>query len=274
MRSASSYVLEFGGYLFEVDPTQGARIVEFSLDGTNLLSPLEDGDFLNGGSTFWVAPQEPDYWDWPPPPAMDSGAYTPMLDGTTIVAESAASSLNDNAISVVKSFAADLTAEAIDISYEVKNGGPAAANHAPWEVTRLARDGITYWPKGDDTCGADGITPTLSDDVYFWKDATQGSGLTNNKLSCDGGGGWMAHVSGSLLFVKKWADVPAANQHTVDKEIQLYLGSDYIEMEMRGPYGSIASGASTTWDVTWYVRPAPTDQTEASLIAAAQALVQ
>lgn len=273
MRSASSYVLEFGSYSFEVDPTQGARIVEFSLGGTNLLSPLEAGDFLNGGSTFWVAPQEPD-WGWPPPEEMDSGAYTPALDGTTIVTESAASSINDNAISVIKSFSANLTEEAVDIVYEVENGGPAAAQHAPWEISRLARSGTTYWPKGSDTCGGNGITPTETDGVYFWKDAAQGSGLTNNKISCDGAEGWMAHLAGNLLFVKKWADVPTANQHSVDKEIQLYLGSDYIEAEMRGPFASIASGASTTWNVTWYVRPAPAETTDAALIAAARAIVQ
>src|SRR6187551_292958 len=78
-RSATEFVLEFGDTKFVVDPTQGARVVTFSLAGTNLLVPtaLSTGDpvVLNGGSTFWLSPQAA-WGDWPPVAEIDSDAYT------------------------------------------------------------------------------------------------------------------------------------------------------------------------------------------------------
>ena len=273
MKSDSSYVLKFGNYSFEVDPTQAAIVTSYSYSGTSVLEPVVAADDHNGGSVFWLAPQDPD-WGWPPPTEMNSDPYTVSLVGTTINATGPAFTLNTNSLLIKKSFSAELGSGAIALVYSVENAGPAVAKHAPWEVTRVARNGITFWPKGDGDCGGNEMTPTLTDGVYFWDDTTLGAELTNNKFSCDGSEGWLAHLSGSLLFVKTWDDVPAANQHSVDKEIQLYVGDGYEEVEMRGAYQDIASGAALTWNVHWYLGPAPSDTSPASLVAAVQALIQ
>ncbi len=277
MRSDTSYVLEFSGYFFEVDPTQGSIIKTFSLEGDNILIPVEfKNDFTNGGSQIWVAPQDAT-WGWPPPPSMDSEAHPVTVDGMTFSTMSAAIDLttSSNTITIGKSFSPNLTDGSIDMSIEVMNIGTTTATLSPWQITRVNRGGITFWPKGDDACGGTDPVPTIpeTDGVYFWDDATLGAALTNNKFSCDGSQGWIAHVSGSLLMVKTWADVPSTNQHDVDKEIQLYFGDGYEEFEMRGAYEDIAMGASTTWDVRWYLRDAPTDLSEASLVAAVQAII-
>lgn len=276
MRSESSYVLEFGSYLFEVDPTQAGVIARFSYDDTNLLRPVVfENSFLNGGSSFWLAPQDPD-WGWPPPVEMDSSPYTASLAGTTIVATGPefVVPFTDNTVSIKKSFSANLAKEAVDIVYEITNKGPAIAQHSPWEISRVERNGITYWPAGDDSCGNAEMTPTLTDGIYFWDDAIVGVGLTNNKFSCDGSGGWMAHLSGSLLFVKTWDDVPLADQHETDREIQLYVGEDYEEVEMRGAYQDITVGGTASFQARWYVRPAPSDTSPAGLVAAALAIIE
>lgn len=275
-RSDSSYVLEFGSYLFEVDPTQAGIIVGFSYEGTNLLMPVVfTNDFLNGGSAFWLAPQDPD-WGWPPPTEMDSDPYVAAVTGSTIGAASPAFIVpnTNNNVSINKSFSPNLVEGAVDMVYAITNSGPAVAKHSPWEISRVARGGITYWPAGDDTCGSDVMVPNLTDGIYFWDDAALGAELTSDKFSCDGSGGWLAHLSGTLLFVKTWEDVPLANQHETDKEIQLYVGEDYEEVEMRGAYQDITVEGTANWNVRWYVRPAPSDTSPAGLVAAALAIIQ
>ena len=274
MRSDSSYVLEFSGYFFEVDPTQAAVVKTFSLEGDNILVPVEfKNDFINGGSAFWIAPQDPD-WGWPPPSAMDSDAYAASIAGNTIEAVGPAFELSGtgNTLSIDKAFSPNFDEGAIDMTFTIKNQGPDVAKHAPWQITRVDRGGITFWAAGEGTCGADPAVPTLSDGVYFWNDAELGTDLTNNKFSCDGAG-WLAHLSGSLLLIKTWTDVPAAMQHEVDKEIQLYFGDGYEEVEMRGAYQDIAVDGAANWDVRWYLRPAPADTSEAGLVAAVDAVI-
>ena len=62
-------------------------------------------------------------------------------------------------------------------------------------------------------------------------------------------------------------------QHEVDKEIQLYFGDGYEEVEMRGAYQDIAVDGAANWDVRWYLRPAPADTSEAGLVAAVDAVI-
>ncbi len=281
VRSDSSYVLEFSEYFFEVDPQQASIIKTYSLDGTNVLMPLEQSDdFLKGGSQFWIAPQD-DTWVWPPPSEMDSDPWTVMLSGDTFTTTSPAFDLAETGPNVVikKTFSPNTIKGSVDMVVQIDNTGSTSASLSPWQITRVARSGTTFWPQGDDICGeGNGSIPTIpvTDGVYFWDDETLGIafGLDDDKFSCDGSGGWIAHVSGTTLLVKTWSDVPSANQHSVDKEIQLYFGADYEEVEMRGALEDLAGGASSTpWKVSWYLRPAPTDLSEASLIAAVQALL-
>lgn len=257
-RGADSYVLEFGNTFFEVDPTQGARIVSFSHAGTNLLRPTElvsaGEPFLNGGSTFWLSPQtawdaDPES-DWPPPPVIDADPYAVTLVENAITAKSGTATIGMGAqFSVEKRFAADLAAEGIDITYTITNEGEMTASYAPWEVSRHGRGGLTFWPgaeveTGEFTLGAP------QDGVIWWDDS---SSSATGKVFSDGSEGWIAHVEGGVLLVKVWADHSAlAPTHG---EVELYLGDGYIEIEEHGPYGSIASSGSTPWNIRWYVRP-------------------
>jgi len=259
-RSAGSFVLEFGDYLFEVDPTRGARIVTFSLAGTNLLSPtmLTTGDpvVLNGGSTFWLSPQA-SWNDWPPVPEIDEDPYEATVAGSTIQVVSAGATVGSAMVHIEKSFSADLAAEAVDIVYEIHNDGAAPATFAPWEISRLARGGMTFWPGGPppDAGARFDFQPTLVNGVYFWDDSA--SSAVDDKVSSDGEQGWVAHVDGDLIFVKSWTPVAAADIALNHGEVELYLGDGFIEMEVQGPEGEIAAAGTSTFAVRWYVRPVP-----------------
>lgn len=277
MRSATSYVLEFGNTKFEVDPTQGARVVTYSLGGTNLLSPLAETaeEALNGGSTFWLSPQSA--WDWPPIAAIDRDAYTPTVTGTTIDLVGPSATIETSTVHIEKSFSADLAAGAVDLTYSIHNDGAAVAPYAPWEVTRLDRGGLTFWPGAKATAGTVRweFEPTSMDGVYWWDDSAS-SGMENNKVSSDGEEGWVAHVVGDILFVKTWTPVATADIAPDHGEVELYLGAGYIELEVQGPQTDIAVAGTTSFAVRWYVQPLPA-QTDvsvgsAALLAAARAL--
>jgi len=277
--SATSYRLEFGSYRFVVDPTQGARVTEFSLGGTDLIIPVfEAGEALSGGSTFWTSPQAD--WSWPPIEAIDRSAYTPTVTGSTIDLLGGTGTVGTSTVHVEKSFTADLSAEAVDLVYEIHNEGSGAASLAPWEVSRLARGGLTFWP-GAKAPGA-GIRwdfePTLLEGVYWWDDAaTAAADLLDHKVSSDGEEGWVAHVDGDLLFVKTWTPVATADIALDHGEVELYLGDGFIELEVQGPLAAIPAAGSSTFNVRWTVRTLPvgTDVSvgSAALLAAVDALV-
>jgi hypothetical protein len=282
MRSATSYVLEFGNTKFEVDPTQGARVVAFSMGTVNLLSPLMDTTdsppALNGGSTFWLSPQSA--WNWPPIAAVDRDAYEVTVNGNTIDLVGSSATIETSTVHIEKSFTANLSAGCVDLSYEIHNEGAAVAPYAPWEVSRLDRGGLSFWPGVQATAGTVRweFEPTAIDGVLWWDDAASAAAsLTNNKVSADGEEGWAAHVAEGLLFVKTWTPVAVGDIAPDHGEVELYLGNGYIELEVQGPQADIPAAGSTSFAVRWYVQPLPagTDVSvgSAALLAAARALV-
>src|SRR5690348_6791355 len=69
----SQYTLTLGDLKMVIDGAQGARVVEFSLRGQNVLVTQDEN--INYGSTYWPSPQAS--WCtagggcWPPPAAID-----------------------------------------------------------------------------------------------------------------------------------------------------------------------------------------------------------
>src|ERR1700690_2764216 len=72
------YTLQMGPIKLVIDASVGARITEFSYDGTNVLTG-PDVNPTNYGSTFWPSPQSSWYaaTNLPPIPAIDNQPYTP-----------------------------------------------------------------------------------------------------------------------------------------------------------------------------------------------------
>src|SRR6478609_6024748 len=90
---AGLYTLTLGDLKMVVDGEKGARIIEFSLRGTNVLV-THDQSHDNFGSTYWPSPQSS--WCtaggscWPPPAAVDGGAYTGSIDASNSIQLSSA----------------------------------------------------------------------------------------------------------------------------------------------------------------------------------------
>ena len=248
----SVFTLRAGDAQLVVDAKQGGRIITFSLSGHNILTgPAVNA--LNFGSTFWSSPQSD--WNWPPPPEIDSAPYAATFDGTVLsLSGSTAPTLG---LAVEKKFSANSATGVVTIVYTIANRGSKARQVAPWEITRVAAGGLTFFPiEGDPRKGPQALlNPTIANGVAWF--AYDAAAITaDQKLFADGLEGWIAHVDGDLLLVKSFGDTLPSQAAPGEAEIELYAdaGHTYVEVENQGAYVSLDPGASTAWTVRWFLR--------------------
>lgn len=248
------YTFTFGNTVFAVDAAKAGRIVTFSLAGKNILAAAKNGQDNNWGSTFWPSPQSA--WNWPPPAELDPGAYSASLCGGTLSLASQTSAALG--LAVTKQFSVDTAAGVITIEYGLVNRGTQARSVAPWEITRVAAGGLTFFPMGDGspTKGTQDLLNLQITDGVAWFAYNAASITNEQKVFADGHEGWIAHVDGNLLLVKAFSDTPATQAAPGEAEIEIYTdsGHSYIEVENQGAYVSVAPGATSTWTVRWFLR--------------------
>lgn len=208
---------------------------------------------LNYGSTFWPSPQA--RWNWPPVPELDSDAYTVEVQGDTLVCASRPGVRAK--VSVHKRVRADAAADGVELEYELTNEDSAPASWAPWEITRVAAGGLSFFPSGERVIGAQLPVVNQGGVTWYRHDAAQLGG-SGQKLSADGAEGFLAHVAGRTLFVKQFMDLPPAQQAPApEAEIAIYAAPGYVELEPQGAYGALMPGQSVTWRVRWRLADVP-----------------
>jgi hypothetical protein len=252
--------------------TKAGLVSAFSLNGDDMLIDSRVNRLY--GSTFWPSPQSA--WDgsWPPPGAIDpldypGGEYEmdPDFDGVSITLTSEVDA--DYNLQVVKKFTADLENFAIDLEYTLRSTS-GTQRWAPWEITRVYPEGLTFFPMGSGSIAtASGNQPlktTEDANGIVWFEHTESAmsddpvSEQNYKVYTDGSDGWMANARDDLLFVKKFEDIGSGDSADGHGEIEIYcLGMVYQEMEQQGAEQSIGSGNEIVWNVKWYLRSVPDD---------------
>jgi len=241
---------KLGRRSFIVDAAHGARITRFGLDEANLLTGPEV-DMLNYGSTFWPSPQE--RWGWPPVPELDSEPY---------VFTEAPSQFKSRPgmrakVSVTKVVDSLIGEDTVEITYGLTNEDSGAASWAAWEITRVAAGGLSFFPTGERKANTQLSVVDQAGISWFQHDPMKISG-EGQKFTGDGSEGWLAHVAGRSLLVKKFVDVPAdAQAPAPEAEIALYAARGYVEIEPQGPYTELMPGESLSWKVRWIVAELP-----------------
>ena len=248
--------LAWGDVSFEVDAATGGRVTALRLGGHNLLTGPEV-DAGNYGSTFWTSPQTG--WGWPPVPEIDHGRYDAQIEGDAIVMRSAVSAALG--VDVEKRFSADRARGAILLDFRVRNRSSAAVALAPWQVTRVAPGGVTFFPTGAGTFPPSNLAVREAHGITWY--VYDAAAVTDHqKLFADGREGWIAHVDGSLpdaLLVKRFDPVPRARQAPAEAQIEIYAnpGHTYVEVEVQGGHEILPSGGVLPWRVVWLVRRLP-----------------
>jgi hypothetical protein len=284
------YTLTLGDLKMVVDGAKGARITEFSLRGSNVLV-TRDQNHDNFGSTYWPSPQSS--WCtagggcWPPPAAIDGGAYTGGVDAANTIqlasAEQAIAGIAGSAVTVTKQFSPVPESGAVDVTYTLTNASPTdSISLAPWQVSRVATGGLTFFGKGT---GPVTYAPNTSSNFTvdemagaLWYDSQP---VTHDSKAFADGTGWIAQVTPDrLLYLLSYPDFEPAAGAPGEAEIELYTNSSdvYVEFEQQGALATIAPGASMTWTLRWKLRPlsggttvAPGDADLAAFAAAALA---
>jgi hypothetical protein len=138
---------------------------------------------------------------------------------------------------------------------------------------------LTFYPTGQVYDNSTISTQDTAGVSFVAFDAAKAGATDPNlpKLFADGTEGWIAHVAGTLLFVKVFDDVPDVGQAPNEGEIEIYLGPNYEEVEQQGAYVTLEPGARTVYRVRWYLRRLAADVDvsvgSASLVGAVRALI-
>ena len=276
--STDHYQFTAGSTVLEVDAKTGGRVSKLALSGADMIVTTAT-DPTTWGSVFWTSPRTAT-WDpeWPPPAAIDNSAYSAMISGAHLLLTGSADA--KLGVSIAKDYAADSASGWITINYTINSS--KAQKAAPWEVSRVPRGGIAFFPLGTATSLKPGpLTVTQSEGMVWFDDgpktATSPDGA---KLVADGANGWEAYAFGGNLFLKRFADQPVNLQvPNGEGEICLYPGGKtgepgWVEFEVQGPYTSIAAAGSLAWKVQWRLVKIPSTVTvavgSASLVAFAK----
>jgi len=257
-------VLEFAGIFFQINWKVAGRITSAKIGKNELLTDLRV-DALNYGSTFWTSPQAD--WHWPPVAEIDSSVYSVSSDATscTLVGPVVTSTSGVvSGISLTKKFSADFAKRAIVVDYSMKNGAGTAKRLAPWEITRVAPGGLTFFASDSAPmkAGSRPLLPTTNAAGARWfkHDANT---PPDSKLNSDGKG-WIAHVTPqNALLIKTFPDISPSQAAAGEAEIEIYAKSNataahsYVEVENQGAYAEIPAGRSLDWTVRWYLRTLP-----------------
>jgi len=260
---SGTYGFSWGDVLFQVDASTGGRVSKLSLSGTDLIvGPASDA--TTWGAVFWTSPRSA--WTpqtWPPPAAIDNAAYTPTISGNDLIMTGSTDS--SIGVAMVKDYTADATSGWITINYTIK--ASKAIKAAPWEVARVPRGGVVFFPLGVSSSLAAGpLAVTQSGGAVWFDDAAKtATSPSGDKLAADGTMGWEAYAVGGDLFLKRFTDTPTSAQApSPEGEICIYPGATWLEFEVQGPYTSIAANGTLPWKVQWKVVKIPSSVTVAA----------
>ncbi len=244
-----SYQVSAGNVDIVVNHAEGGRITSFKLG---------DYDFLIGkdiipdayGSTFWPGPQSD--WNWPPPAVLDNKPYSAVNNGNSVKLTSGKDPVTGFQFS--KELSAD-KANSINLAYTIVNKTDDIKKVSPWEISRVHKGGLFFFPMGKRTLGVKMFEPVnmdIIDGIVWYKDELKRP--EKNKLStADGSEGWTAYAINGKLFIKKFKDVNPEKLAPGEGEVMLYVDSraDFVEYEIEGQYETLKPGEALDWNIKW-----------------------
>lgn len=245
-----------------ISPNEGARINSLRYDSLELLSEKEIHP-IYFGSSLWLSPSK---IYWPPSEVLDQAPYTYKKQENGYVFKS----LNDKTLNLryIKEVYPVDSERIISFSihYTITNIGQNNKSLAAWQVTRLPKDGISFFPVGQtQNTKYKELDPSIKmirKNGIIWHAYEPGDTLisdNHSKFFCDGSEGWIAFINKKHLFVKHFPDVDPANFAPDETDIEIYVKDvlPYIEIEIQSAYETLFPGQSLYWSVNWFLTSIP-----------------
>lgn len=249
------FTLTFGPLKAVIDANNGGKLSGLFWMEENFISD-STANADNWGNSLWPSPQSA--WGWPPSKQLDKLPYMVLTDTGYVYLKSQKDSLLG--LVFFKKYSINTQDTSLVITYTILNNSDVVRKVAPWEITRVAPGGLTYFPAGENKWKGELSEHMFNIDDITWFDYNTKPIPTGvPKLFASGKEGWMAHVIKDRLLVKKFPDVWIDQYAPEEAEIELYANPDgsYIEIEQQGAYTTIAPGDYITYEVVFYTRKLP-----------------
>ncbi len=275
-----------------IAPAAGARVIEFSLQGTNVLlvDKNVDGQTLTGEAN-WMP------WDGSAPDTIspDGGSQLAHIWlGRYSVIESAPGRLKcrsrDNqqaGIAMEKEFILDPKNPLLTIKRSITNLRPTAAKWSFWERTLVpGADNLAVAPvRANSNYGPNGWAGNVANS-YLPGQPVDGNPLVINGLlllrphgqgqgiGLDADQGWTAAIVNNIFFgisFKIWPEQEYPRGQRINNIF--YFADNRIELEPLSPYFEIPPGGTAEWVVVWRLFPFdPISEDKAVLTAQIRAM--
>lgn len=265
------YTLSVGNSTLSISSQQGGRILSFTHNGREILTPSSVHK-VNYGATLWPSPQSE--WGWPPYPVLDSEAYEGGMDpeGSLILV-----SRPDPAsgFRFQKKFTPCRADTSFLIEYTIGNVSPKEKKVAAWDVCRT-KGGVSFFPVGEDV---DLPVSTLKNssvsEGILWYRFNKDFIPEPQKLFSTAQEGWLAHLIGDLLFIKNFPDTQVSELPPGQGEVEIFVqkGGSYIELENHGPYTILKPGEHLTYTEKWYLRKVNSASSSSDLVDIVKSIV-
>ncbi len=285
-----AYVFSNGIIKSAVYPQLGGRIMQYDLGDESLLwvnpnqtgrQPQDGGEWINfGGFKNWPAPQA--QWDWPPPPLLDGGEYTPTVVEQTVdsIVFFLEGPVEQNTSASGLRFNREMrfyeNTSRVRIEQRLLNVSCDQTEWSVWDITQvLAGDGqnsdhTDYWayfPRASSHSvdsyfflqDEESMRPQLKPGHSEGIDAFAYSGR-GGKIGITTDEGWIAYVNerSGTAYIKKTTIEPNADYPDQQSMFQIYStnasgNQTYIEIEALSPIRDIQPGDSAVYTVDWYL---------------------
>ncbi len=250
------YVWKTDSFYLEIAPELGGRMISLRWKNQELLTQRST-DSLAYGCSLWPSPMT---WGWPPSPVLDREPFFAQQLGDTL--SLVGPTAEDFGWRMKKSILVWPAEGRFVCLYQVENTTDTLRQVAAWEVPRF--------PKGSEVFAridTSSLPPkflksipwTLDESGHLHIDVPKSYLGKGQKVSYDGMEPWIGVQHGHAGLIRQ-AEPLSPDQFAPNSgELEIYVDddTDYIEVEIQGPYLSLKPGESASLRVAWQVMDAP-----------------